>query len=308
MSFDHDEMGQVTKSKGIFTLGFPYTLAAGEVRWTTTYEAVPYPLAFFGFLFGYSEWSMRLPACLMGTICIGVIGLMGRRFLTGGLVFLRPSSMPVCHSISVGPKMRFTYRKCQLMAMLTCWLFYEAIRTRPIGHKWLTAATVTFCYFLPFMGRNRISFACTVHGLAHGALGSMVVAEGVSSLSLPVFHWSRGRRPILLPHACRGSLSQCGFRSIQSDWTVAFFLAPGYQPMFYIDKLLLSENHVFFTLMILAGLPFCWKSSGFRYVVVMLGTLVCLTYQLSCRALPPLLLLFSATRDHRRRGGDSHAL
>ena len=25
-----------------------------------------------------------------------------------------------------------------------------------------------------------------------------------------------------------------------------FFLAPGYQPMFYVDKLLLSENHVLF--------------------------------------------------------------
>ncbi len=47
MSFDHDEMGQVAKSKGIFSLGFPYTMAAGEVRWTTTYEAIPYPLALF---------------------------------------------------------------------------------------------------------------------------------------------------------------------------------------------------------------------------------------------------------------------
>jgi len=52
-----------------------------------------------------------------------------------------------------------------------------------------------------------------------------------------------------------------------------FFLAPGYQPMYYIDKLLLSENHVFFTVLMVAGLPFCWKSPGFRYVVVMLGTL-----------------------------------
>jgi hypothetical protein len=43
--------------------------------------------------------------------------------------------------------------------------------------------------------------------------------------------------------------------------------------MFYVDKLLLSENHVFFTLMILVGLLFCWRSSGFRYVVVLLTTL-----------------------------------
>ncbi len=52
-----------------------------------------------------------------------------------------------------------------------------------------------------------------------------------------------------------------------------FLIAPGYQPMFYVDKLLLSENHVFFTLMILVGLPFCWKHLGFRYVIVLLTTL-----------------------------------
>ena len=78
MSFDHDEMGLVAKSKGIFTLGIPYTLFAGEVRWMTTYEAVPYPLALSGLLFGYSEWSMRLPPAF-GDVYIGVIGLMGWR-------------------------------------------------------------------------------------------------------------------------------------------------------------------------------------------------------------------------------------
>src|SRR5204863_7113333 len=79
MSFDHDEMGVITKSKGIYTLGIPYTSYAGGVRWMTTYEAIPYPLALSGLFFGYSEWSMRLPACLFGTLTICVIGLMCRR-------------------------------------------------------------------------------------------------------------------------------------------------------------------------------------------------------------------------------------
>src|SRR5437773_3149583 len=82
MSFDHDEYGLVQKSKGIYTLGIPYGMFAGEVRWATTYEAVPYPLALSGLIFGNSEWAMRLPACIMGTLCIGIIALMGRRLLT----------------------------------------------------------------------------------------------------------------------------------------------------------------------------------------------------------------------------------
>ncbi len=82
MSFDHDEMGLVAKSKGIYTLGFPYTSFAGEARWVTTYEAVPYPLALSG-LFGYQNgrcgcrlvswerfalalWGCSAGACLTG--------------------------------------------------------------------------------------------------------------------------------------------------------------------------------------------------------------------------------------------------
>src|SRR5438876_5360576 len=49
-----------------------------------------------------------------------------------------------------------------------------------------------------------------------------------------------------------------------------FFLTPAYTPMFYIDKLWLSENHVFFTIMVFLGLPFCWAQRGFRYVFTVL--------------------------------------
>ena len=86
-----------------------------------------------------------------------------------------------------------------------------------------------------------------------------------------------------------------------------FFLASGYQPMFYVDKLLLSENHVFFTLMILAGLPFCWKHPGFRYVVVLLAT--CLFYiPTFWPRFSEILLLLSTARDYGRRRSDGDAL
>jgi len=49
-----------------------------------------------------------------------------------------------------------------------------------------------------------------------------------------------------------------------------FFLTPAYSPEFYIDRLWLSENHVFFTIMVFLGLPFCWAQRGFRYVFTVL--------------------------------------
>ncbi len=276
MSFDHDEMGQIVKSKGIFSLGFPYTMAAGEVRWTTTYEAIPYPLAFFGFLFGYSEWSMRLPACLMGTLCIGVIGLMGRRLFdwrTG----LFAAFVYACLPLNIRwAQNAFYLSQCQLMAMLTCWLFYEAIQTRPFGHKWLTAATVTFCI-------SYLSWEGTGFLLPALFMGLLVVHWG-QWWWLKEFHLYRCLffiGAVVVAQYCSRMLAGAPYLNVGSGLSnltgpSLFFLAPGYQPMFYVNKLLLSENHVFFTLMILAGLFFCWKSSGFRYVVVMLGTLLVL--------------------------------
>ena len=48
MSFDHDEMGLVAKSKGIFSLGFPYTMV-GKARCAgrPPTKQFPTPLAFF---------------------------------------------------------------------------------------------------------------------------------------------------------------------------------------------------------------------------------------------------------------------
>ncbi len=273
MSFDHDEMGQIAKSKGVFSLGFPYTLAAGEVRWTTTYEAVPYPLALFGFLFGYSEWSLRLPACFMGTLCIGVIGLMGRRLFdwrTG----LFAAFVYACLPLNIRwAQNAFYLSQCQLMAMLTYWFFYEAIQTRPFRQKFLTAATVTFC--LAYLSWEGTGFL-----LPALFMGLLVVRWG-QFWWLKEFHLYRClffMGALVVAQYCSRMLAGAPYLNVGSGLSnlsgpSLFFLAPGYQPMYYIDKLLLSENHVFFTIMILAGLPFCWKSPGFRYVVVMLGTL-----------------------------------
>ncbi len=273
MSFDHDEMGLVAKSQGIFHLGFPYTLFAGEVRWATTYEAVPYPLAFFGFLFGYSEWSMRLPACLMGTLCIGVIGLFGKR-LFDWRVGLFAALVYACLPLNIRwAQNAFYLSQCQLMAMLTYWFFYEAIRTRPFNNKFLTAAAVTF-------GLSYLSWEGTGFLLPALFMGLLVARWG-QWWWLKEFHLYRCLffiGALVVAQYCSRMFAGAAYLQVGSGLSnltgpSLFFLAPGYQPMFYVDKLLLSENHVFFTVMLLMGLPFCWKHSGFRYIVVILATL-----------------------------------
>ncbi|MDQ3117594.1 MAG: glycosyltransferase family 39 protein [Verrucomicrobiota bacterium] len=321
MSFDHDEMGLVARSKGIFNLGFPYTVFAGEVRWATTYEAVPYPLALFGFLFGYSEWSMRLPACLMGTLCIAVIGLFGRR-LFDWRVGLFAAFLYACLPLNIRwAQNAFYLSQCQLMAMLTFWFFYEAIQTRPFKQKFLTAGAVTFCL-------TYLSWEGTGFLLPALFMGLLLVRWG-QWWWLKDFHLYRCLffiGALVVAQYCSRMLAGAAYLQVGSGLSnltgpSLYFLAPGYQPMFYVDKLLLSENHVFFTLMILAGLTFCWKHSGFRYVVALLATLFVLhTNFLAalspryCYYFQPLVILggvaatvmlYDRVRALARRAGDS---
>ena len=123
----------------------------------------------------------------------------------------------------------------------------------------------------------------------------MVVVKRVSSLSLPLFHGCCGRRSVLLADDRRQPISHGrlrGFRMLPARRS--FFLTPAYTPEFYIDKLWLSENHVFFTIMIFLGLPFCWAPAwislcfhGTCYAVVP-------PHEFPGRFVSTLLLLLSA--------------
>jgi 4-amino-4-deoxy-L-arabinose transferase-like glycosyltransferase len=276
MSFDHDEMGLVAKSKGIFSLGFPYILAAGEVRWITTYEAVPYPMALSAALFGYSEWSMRLPSLIMGTLSIGVIGLMGRRIF-GWRTGLIAALIYACLPLNIRWAQNAFYpTQCQFMAMLTVWFFYESMQVKPFHRRYLTAATVTFC--LTYLSWEGSAFLLPALFIA------LVLIRWRDWSWLRDFHLYRCLffiGAVVIAQYCSRYLAGMPYLAVGSGLSnlsgpSLFFLAPGYQPMFYVEKLLLSENHVFFTLMILAGLPFCWKHTGYRYVVVILAVLVIL--------------------------------
>ena len=274
MSFDHDEYGEVQKSKGIWELGFPFNRVAGRIRPATTYELVPYPMAVTSRLFGESEWSIRLPAVIMGTLCIGIIALMGRRLFNWrtGLI---AAFIYACLPMNIRwAQNAFHPQQCQFMAMLTFWFFYEGIRVRPFHHKYLTAASVTFC-------TGYLSWEGSAFILPALFLALLVVRWGewwwlkefhlyrcvffMAALVIAQFSWrTLASSPYL----------QIGFGLSSLASPSPFFLKYGWQPMYYVDHLLLSENHVFFTLMTLAGIPFCWRQLAFRYVVTVLGALV----------------------------------
>jgi dolichyl-phosphate-mannose-protein mannosyltransferase len=300
MSFDHDEYSLVQKSKGIWELGFPFNRIAGEIKPATTYELVHYPLALMGLVFGISEWSMRLPAVIMGTLCIGIIALMGRRLFnwrTGLIAALIYACLPVD---ILWAQNCFHPQQCQFMAMLTFWLFYEAIRGRPFNHKYLTAAAVTFC-------AAYLSWEGSVFILPSLFLALLVVRWG-EWWWLKDWHLYRCiffMAVLVIAQLCWRTLYsdpylRVGFGLADVAGPSLFFLAYEWQPMYYVKALLLSENHVFFTLMAIAGIPFCWRQPAFRYVVSVLAALVfCYTNLIValskryCVYYEPLLILAS---------------
>ncbi|HTG28641.1 MAG TPA: glycosyltransferase family 39 protein [Methylomirabilota bacterium] len=274
MSFDHDEYGEVQKSKGIWELGFPFNRVTGRIRPATTYELIPYPMAVTSRLFGESEWSIRLPAVIMGTLCIGIIALMGRRLFNWrtGLI---AAFIYACLPLDIRwAQNAFHPQQCQFMAMLTFWFFYEGIRVRPFCHKYLTAATVTFC-------ASYLSWEGSAFILPALFLALLVVRWGewwwlkefhlyrcvffMATLVIAQFSW---RTLVSLPYLQIGT----GVNDLAGP--SLFFLKYGWRPMFYVDHLLLAENHVFFTLMTVAGIPFCWRQPAFRYVVTLIGALL----------------------------------
>jgi hypothetical protein len=274
MSFDQDEYGLVQKSKGIWELGFPFSRLAGEIRPLTTYELVPYPMAACSLFFGDSEWAMRLPSLIMGTLCIGLIAVMGRRLFnwrTGLIAALIYACMPMNIRWAQNA---FHPQQCQFMAMLTFWFFYEGIRVRPFNNKYLTAATITFC-------ATYLSWEGSIFILPALFLALLVVRWG-ESWWLKEWHLYRCAFfsvVLVIAQLCWRMLAsdpytQVGFGLSNVAGPSLFFLQYGWQPMYYVDNLLLSENHVFFTLTTLVAISFYWRQTAFRYIVTLLGALV----------------------------------
>src|SRR5439155_1000903 len=137
----------------------------------------------------------------------------------------------------------FHPQQCQFMAMLTFWLFYEAIRVRPLHRKYLTAASITFCAaYLSWEGSAFILLALL--------LGLLVVRWG-EWWWLREFHLYRCvffMATLVIAQLCWRTLASdpylaVGFSPL-GDLTgpSLFFLQYEWQPMYYLNCFLLSEN------------------------------------------------------------------
>lgn len=276
MSLDHDEMALIRKAPGVLAKGYPHDVIDGEIRTQHTYELVPYFLALSGWICGWSDWAMRLPSCFFGTITIGLVAWFGRR-LWDWRVGLAAALLYACLPLNIRWAQNAFYpQQAQFFALLTFWLFYEAMREHPVRKAFLSAATVAFCFCY---------FSWEPSAL-------LLIALGAGLLAVRPGDWSWMKEPHLyrcLFFCAAIVLAQLCFRRLatdpylylvsnlsQVDGPSLVFLDPGYEPLYYVKNLLLGENHVIFTIVAVAGVPFCWRHPGVRYVAALLITLLAL--------------------------------
>ncbi len=80
LSITQDESSMIRYAReGVLTQGYPLRWRAGEKFFMSTYEIVPYPLALALAVFGFSEWSVRLPALCFSMASTGLIYRFAQR-------------------------------------------------------------------------------------------------------------------------------------------------------------------------------------------------------------------------------------
>ncbi|MBV8099718.1 MAG: glycosyltransferase family 39 protein, partial [Verrucomicrobia bacterium] len=75
----HDDIFITNCARGIFQKGYPGLNYGGVPLRLTTYELVPYPIALVTIFLGWSDWALRIPTLVFGTLTTLVLGRMARR-------------------------------------------------------------------------------------------------------------------------------------------------------------------------------------------------------------------------------------
>lgn len=268
-SFYHDEIDMLLYADGLIGRGTPSKAVGSMEHHLATYEAVVYPVALSRRLLGDSEWAARLPAALLGIASIAAVYFVGRALFSTAVGLFAATLLAVCPQALIWSKYLWHPQQAQLLALLTAYFAYRATIDR-IRPGLLAAAVILFCLtYLTWEGTGFLFPALlvalvTMHGRDQAWLrdprvwlagGAIVVVVG----------FQLGRRLLLsYPYLVVGQ----GLSNVTSPLPI--FLESIYNPLFYIRNFLWLENNAVLTVLMLAGIPLCWRHKAYRFVVTLL--------------------------------------
>ncbi len=276
LSIGNDEGNMVRYSRGILRYGFPIVNNGSFTKPMTTYELTSYPLALSSLIFGHTEAAYRIPALIFGTLTVWLVGWAGYR-MKDWRAGLAAAAIYACLPAPIlWSRDGFYPSQEAFFGLLTFWLFFEAIRTRPINRRYMTLASIAalLAYFT-WEGSGFI-------------LPTLFVALLVDRWGETdwMTDWHLWRcflvvSAVILIQLCYRSLFTLpDFLGIIYDLsevttpTTVFLERLVFEPGFYVRQLLLSENQIVLTFAAAAGLLFAVNSRAVRYLTVSVIALV----------------------------------
>jgi hypothetical protein len=280
VSLDVDEMGVISMSRGIQKRGYPFIVIGPFDREVTTYELVSYPIAVARQFLGETEIAYRTPALIWGTLTIALIGVAGYRMmgwrvgLVSALIF---ATFPA--GLWWG-RNAFWPSQEQFFALLAIWCFYEAARSGPLRHGFLTVASIAFpITYLTWEGSGfllPVLFVC-IFVLKWGEYDWMKdwhLWRCCVFMSFVVLIQLTHRQVAASPPYLQTGNS---LAEVTTPELVPLDLTK-FAPFFYFYWLLFAENYVVMTLVALLGIAFYWRDRAIRYLFVLIvGLIACYT-------------------------------
>ena len=300
-SLYHDEVHMVTYVQGLLEKGYPHKMIGPIERPLATYELTPYPIALSVMLLGMSDFALRLPAALFGIMTIPLIFFVGQQVFDRRVGFLAAAVYTFCPQAVIWAQYLWHPQQTQFLALLTSYLFYQAIRSTRISPRYLYPATVAFVatylswegagFFLPALGLG----VAVVKGRDLSWLRDKHLWIAVGLVSLAVGLQLIRRLLLQIQYLVVGQgLSDVSMPTL-------YFLDPMYDPTFYLKNFLWLENNAILTLLVIVMLPLLFKHQGSTYYCSLLFSIIFLmTNTLSNSAiryvyyLQPFLILSSS--------------
>jgi hypothetical protein len=266
---DQDDIFMRNCTQGIFQRGYPSIDYGGVPLRLTSYELVPYPMALSAIIFGWSDWAMRVPALIFGTLTTLLIGRFGK-MLFNRRVGLFAALVYACLPWTVFWALHcFHPSQAQFFAVLCISSCYVAIR-RPdrIDKKHWWRTSLFFC----------LSY------LSWEGTGFLLPAFGIALLLLHPGRWGWLRQPhawmggfvivsvVLLQFASRTMALPpyltLGYGLADLSNPTLYFLDPQCEPFYYLQSVLLIDPFLLLTICFCLCLLWIGKSAAFRFCVV----------------------------------------
>jgi hypothetical protein len=273
-SLYHDEVHMVSYVQGLLEKGYPYKMIGPIERPLATYELAPYPIALSVMLLGMSDFALRLPAALFGIMTIPLIFFVGQQVFDRRVGLLAAAVYTFCPQALIWAQYLWHPQQTQFLALLTSYLFYQAIRYKPISAQYLYPATAAFVatylswegagFLLPAMGLG----VAVVKGKDLSWLRDKHLWASVGLVSLAVGLQLVRRTLLQVQYLVIGQgLSDVGIPTL-------YFLDPMYDPIFYVKNFLWLENNVVLMLLVVIMLPLLYKHSSFAYYCTLLFSVI----------------------------------